>query len=192
MTTDIQIVVKPDTVSWDAIHEVLWKAHSANRERGVTMRYPSLTGDEIRSRIEGKGRMFCALLDDKLVGVAAVVPKETRLWFDRQPTVYAYLCFAGVLSEYAGQGIYRALLSAREQAGLEMGFDRILFDTHEANTRLLALNRENGYRAVDYRFYHDHFNVMMVKWLNGCPSADLRLKCGYALRRFLVRIRHRR
>ena len=188
---DIVIVEKPDTVSWDAIHELLWKAHAANREKGVAMRYASLPGEEIRQRIEGKGRMFCALDGDELVGVGAIVPKETRLWFDRKPVTYGYLCFAGVLPEYAGRGVYRELLAAREMVCAEMGLDRILFDTHEANGRVLAINRENGYRAVDYRYYNDHCNVMMVKWLQACPHSGFRLRCGFALRKLLVRMKHR-
>ena len=48
MDSSIQIIEKPDWVSWDEIHEVLWKAHENNRENGVFMSYPSLTGDEIK------------------------------------------------------------------------------------------------------------------------------------------------
>ena len=32
---------KPDWVSWETIHDVLWEAHAENRKNGVFMRYPS-------------------------------------------------------------------------------------------------------------------------------------------------------
>ena len=73
MNTEINIIEKPEWVSWDEIHEVLWKAHEKNRENGVFMSYPSLSGDEIKRRVENNGKMFIALDGQNVVGTVALI-----------------------------------------------------------------------------------------------------------------------
>ena len=58
MDSGIQIMEKPDWVSWDEIHEVLWRAHEKNREKGIIMAYPSLSGEEIKNKIGNKGKIL--------------------------------------------------------------------------------------------------------------------------------------
>ena len=48
MTADISIIEKLEWVSWDEIHDVLWKAHERNRANGGLMSYPSLSGEELK------------------------------------------------------------------------------------------------------------------------------------------------
>ena len=73
MDSGIQIMEKPDWVSWETIHDVLWEAHAENRKNGVFMRYPSLSGEEIKRRIDDNGKMFVAIEDGKVIGSAALV-----------------------------------------------------------------------------------------------------------------------
>lgn len=167
---EIVIIEKPLWISWDNIHEVLWKAHAENREKGINMAYPSLPGDKIREKIEGHGKMFVALDGEKVVGSAAVIVKRAFLWCGRGN--YAYCCFSAVLPEYAGKGIYRDFVRLQENEAVSMGFDKVMFDSHESNSRVLDVNRKNGYKAVDISIWKDHYNIVMVKWLNGCPYSD--------------------
>lgn len=111
---NIQILVKPDSISWDDIHDCLWASHDVNRTKGVIMKFPSLPGAEIQKRIEnGNGKMFVALDGDKVVGVAGYQIKHSTYWFCKSD--YLYLCFAGVLPEYSGKGIYKMLYIYRER-----------------------------------------------------------------------------
>ena len=190
MDSSIQIVEKPDWVSWDDIHEVIWAAHEKNREKGVLMRFPSLSGDEIRQRIEGKGVLFCAIDNKKVVATSAVVKKSTKMWFDKGPSDYAYFCFAAVLPEYAGRGLYKQFYAMRESACREMGLGRIMFDTHEKNKRVFEINKKNGFLPVDYRLYNDHFNIVFVKWLDGCPYSTCKCNLMFFLRKLRVKGRH--
>ena len=64
-----------------------------------------------------------------------------------------------------------------------MGLNRILFDTHEKNTRVIEINCKNGFVPVDYKFYRDHFNIVMVKWLEGCPFSSTRCKFELFIRK---------
>ena len=191
MSSDIKIVEKPDWVSWDDIHNTLWKAHTYNREKGMAMRYASLSGDEIRERVEGKGKMICAIKGDKLIGTAAIVTKKAKLWFDKNPATYAYLCFACVSPDFASQGVYRQLYMYRERACVMMGLKHLMFDTHEKNRRVLEINSKNHFRAVDYKFYNDHFNIVMVKWLDGCPYPSWYIKLRFLLSKFKQKTRYK-
>ena len=58
MGSEIQIIEKPDWLSWDEIHDVLWKAHEQNRNNCINMSFPALSGEKIRERIEGKGKLL--------------------------------------------------------------------------------------------------------------------------------------
>ena len=188
MDRQIRIVEKPDWVSWDSVHNVIWNAHAVNREKGVVMRNPSLSGEEIKEKLGGKGKMLVALTaEDELVGTAAIMPKEVTVWFGKE--VFAYCCFAAIIPEYSGQGIYKELCLRRESMALEMGLDKMLFDTHENNARMIGHALNAGYRFVNYRFIRDHFNVFMVKWLNGCPYTKSYCHFRYVLSRMKTKVR---
>lgn len=188
---NIQVIEKPEWVSWEDIHHIVWTAHSENRKNGVVMRNPSLSGEEIRQKIEDKGKMFCAFVDGKLAGTAAIMPKKVKFWYNIEPETISYQCFAAVLPEYAGKGIYKKLNTVREIEGKAMGFERVMFDTHEKNLHKIEIDQKNGYRRVDYKFCKDHYNVVMVKWLDGCPYSEARCKFEFAKRRIAVKTRSR-
>lgn len=183
----ISIVEKPDWVSWDEIHQVLWKAHADNRNNGVVMRYPSLSGEEICQKIEGNGKMLCAIADGKVVGTAAIIVKSSHLWCGKGN--YAYCCFASVLPEYNGKGIYKVLDLKREELALTLQLTRMLGDTHENNKHRLDIAKKAGYKFVDYKYYKNHYNVVMVKWLNGCPYTEFRCKIEFLKRKLQVKIK---
>lgn len=189
MNSKIQIVEKPDWVSWDDIHEVLWTAHAENRNNGVVMRYPSLSGEEIKNKIEANGKMFCAIVNGKLAGTAAIMTKKVKYWYNKVPETIAYLCFASVLPEYAGKGIYKQLNMTREKEARSMGYKRIMFDTHENNIHKIQVDKNNGFKLVDYKLYGEHYNVVMVKWIDGCPYSEIRIKYEFAKRKATVKIK---
>ena len=181
-------MIKPESLSWDTIHEVIWASHEENRRNGIKMKYPSLPGAEIKKRVEPDGKMLVALTDDgKLVGTAAMIPKEVSLWFGKH--WFAYCCFASILPEYNGKGIYKEMCHTQEQMARDMGLEMMLFDTHEKNARNLGHAVKAGYRFVDLKHYKDHFNVVMVKWLNGCPYSRFNCWCHYRWNRISCLIR---
>ena len=187
MNQVVNILEKPDWISWDDIHDVIWTAHEQNRRKGIVMRYPSLKGDEIRQRIEGKGKMFVAFDGNILVGTAAYVIQNHSLWCGRGK--YAHYCFASILPDYQGLGIYKRLCLHREQDVMSSGVSRILIDTNEHNDREIAISKKAGYRIVDIKTYQNHHNVLMVKWLNGCPYSKFTCFMNFFFRRLLVHVR---
>lgn len=183
----VQVVEKPDWVSWDEIHDVIWKAHESNRQQGINMRFPALPGEEIKKRVEGNGKMFVALDGNKVVGTAALRTKKASLWCGKGE--YAYLCFASVLPEYSGRGIYKQLYEYIERESIKNGLSRVMFDTHEKNSRMAEINLKHGYKKVSYKRYDDHYNIIFVKWLDGCPYSEARCKVEFAIQKLKEKVK---
>lgn len=189
MNSEIQILEKPDQVSWDDIHELLWQAHEKNRKKGILMRYPSLPGDEIRKRIEGNGKMLVAVKDGQLVGTSAIVVKEQSLWCGKGK--YAYCCFDSVLPNMQGLGIYKELCLQREREALAAGINRMLLDTNESNDREIEVVLKSGFRKVSMRFWNDHYNIVFVKWLNKCPYPVWFIKLRFLISKSSTKTRYK-
>ena len=94
----IQVIEKPDWVSWEEIHQVLWKAHEENRRKGMYMAFPALPGEEIRKKIEGHGKMLVAMDGQKIVGTAAIIVKSLELAEGAGITILALKVEAGTYS----------------------------------------------------------------------------------------------
>ena len=189
MNTDINIIEKPDWVSWDEIHEVLWKAHEKNRENGVIMSYPSLTGEEIKKRIENNGKMYVAIDGQNVIGTLALIIKKGNKWYNKGS--YGYLCFGAVLPNYSGKGIYRSLYKVAETTAINMGIFVITRDTNEKNARMLKISKQEGYHFVECKAYKDHFNIVRAKWLDGCPYSSWYIKMRFLLSKFKQKTRYK-
>lgn len=172
---EIKVLEKPANVSWDDIHEVLYAAHAENRSNGVVMQLPSLSGDEIRELIGRGGKIFVALDGEKVIGTAAVRFRKLDTWCHKGET--AYLCFASVLPEYRGTGVYKLLCETRSAYLDSLGYRVYYADTHVRNRRVQEVLKKQGYKFTGIKRYGDHFNVLMFKWVDGSPYSDTRI--GY-------------
>ena len=165
----IQIMEKPEWVSWEDIKRCLYEAHSVNRAKGMNMAHYQWPAEEIKESIGENGFMLVAVDGEKVVGTAGIGEKYGKTWYANGR--YAYECFASVLPEYAGKGIYKRLEIIREEKAQEEGYDILIGDTHSKNTHRIEIALKNGFRLV--RFFragsNDHYSVVIAKWLNGCP-----------------------
>ena len=185
----INIAEKPDWVSWDEIHNVLWRAHEENRSKGVVMDNNSLPGDIIREIIGKDGKLFVALDGDIVVGTLALIKKNGEKWYCSG--YYGHLCFGAVLSEYSGKGIYRSLYQLAEKTATQMGLTVLTRSTHEHNDRMLKITKQEGYYYVDCKAYKNRFNIVRAKWLNGCPFSEMYIKMRFLASKIYNRIRYR-
>ena len=64
---------------------------------------------------------------------------------------------------------------------MSKGYERMMFDTHERNSRLIAVSKKAGYKLVEYRVRQDHNSVLMVKWLNRQPVSDCIIALVYSI-----------
>ena len=166
----IIIQEKPDWVSWDDIKQCLHEAHALNREKGINMARYQRPSEEIKKFVGDKGTVLVALDGNKVVGTATVMERCKKAWYVHGR--YAYLGLAGVVPAYNGIGIYRDLTLKREEIAKRMGTRCLVFDTHYHNTYIQKMARKNGYRYVAYTHPNNHYNVVMAKWLDGCPYSS--------------------
>lgn len=189
MDSNIQIIEKPDWVSWDEIKECLVEAHAANRAKGINMAHYQWPVEKIKDSIGENGVVLIALDGEKVVATAAIVEKFGKTWYANGR--YAYMCYAGVLPEYNGRGLYHLLTKKREEIARLKRFETIVFDTHSDNKRIQTIALCNGYRFV--RLFRaaskDHYSVVMVKWLNGSPYSSFYCKVRYAVSCLKARMR---
>ena len=189
MNTEIKIIEKPDWVSWDEIHQVLWNAHEQNRQKGMFMGLPAKSTEELQKCVEGKGKMFVALDGRRVIGTLAIIVKEGKQWFNRGK--YGYACLGAVLPENSGKGVFRALYDKMESEAICMQLPVITRDTHEKNVRLLKISKKEGYQFVSYKVCKDHFNIVRAKWLNGCPYPRWYIKLRFLLSKFKLKTRYK-
>lgn len=185
---DIQIIEKPEWVTWEQIHEVIWKAHELNREKGINMTHAALSGKEIEEYLTPNGRMYVAIDGDKVIGTAAYKEEKAKFWFGEG--IYAYCCFASVLPGYTGKGVYKQLMEIREQNALVNGIDKLMFNTHPNNSRVINVALKSGFKRVSFISGVNNSWVYLVKWINGAPFSDARLSVMYNGIRILRESKH--
>ena len=180
MEHTIQVIEKPDWISWEDIKLCLMEAHASNREKGIVMSHYQWPAAKIRASIGDNGVILVAVEGEKVVGTAAIIEKEGHSWYAKGK--YAYLGFAGVLPEFNGKGIYKELTNRRERIAFDRGYSLLVFDTHSNNTRVQDIAIKNGYQKVDcFRARSgDHYSVVMAKWLTRCPYS--KFYCGLRYR----------
>lgn len=188
MENKIQIIEKPEWVSWNEIHEVLVNAHAENRGKGIIMKLPTLSGEEISKMVTDKeGKMFVAIEGEHVVGTLALLKKNSNQWYVSGD--YGYLCLGAVLPNYSGKGIYRSLYQLAETTAKQLGYTVLTRDTNEKNARMLKISKKEGYYFVSMRVCKDHFNIVRAKWLNKCPYSPLYIKLRFALSKAIVKTR---
>lgn len=179
MESTIRIIEKPASVSWEAIRQCLNEAHAPNRAQGIDMAHYQWSAGQMQESLGERGFMLLAMDGEKLVGTAAISDQTSSVWYAGGR--FGYLCFGGVIPAYAGRGVFRMLEEKREALAKERGFAVLVGDTHVKNKRRQSIARKNGYRIVRYfrAKSGDHFCVVIVKWLNGCPYSSLYCRWKY-------------
>ena len=152
--------------SYDEIHEVLYRAHQANRDRGIVYKSALLDGNGIRNRV-GNGMTLVAIKDDIVIGTASVSLRTGKYWFDRGLLV-AHYCLAGVLPEFQGQGIMKKLDEIRDSFAISYGAKIIRSGTAEKNIIQRKKFKKTGFIPVDFLVTkgNGYYSVMYAKWID--------------------------
>lgn len=188
MADSLQIIEKPEWVSWEEIHQVLWKAHEQNRQKGIFMLLPTRSAEELQKYVDG-GKMFVATDGDRVIGTLALVVKEGKQWYNKGR--FGYLCLGAVLPDFSGKGIFRLLYDVAEKEALRLRLPVLTRDTNEKNVRMLKISKKEGYHFVAYRACRDHFNIVRAKWLQTCPFSPWYIKLRFLLSKWYLKTRFR-
>ena len=189
MEQGIQIVERPEWISWDDIKQCLYEAHAVNREKGINMANYQWPAERIKDYIGDNGVVLVALDGNKVIGTATIAEKHGSRWY--MGGRYAYMCYAGVLPSYKGLGVYRSLVKKREEIARSMEYEVLVFDTHLNNKKVQSIALNNGYKYV--RFFRaaskDHYSVVMAKWLKRCPYSSFYCWIKYHISKLMTEIR---
>ena len=188
---EIKIVEKPDALSYDEIHDLLYAAHAVNRERGFVMRTSLLSGEELEKRIGRDGKCWVAFDGDKPVGTLSIRIVNRNAWYAKG-RIPDYM-LAGVLPEYSGKHINSMLAAKAFDFAASHGYTVMELDTADNNDRAIGIYRHQGFRPVGYSAPKglDHYSVIMAKWLVKRPVLEGVSSLMYRAKRLYVRARYK-
>lgn len=187
----IQIIPKPEWISWEDIYQLLIGAHKKNIEKGMSMKIVRQTPEELPRILGDKGRCYVALSGDKLVGTSSVSFQEGKHWYDRGMLV-AHGRWSGILKEYQGAGILGDLSVEIDKYIKEVGADVQYGDTAENNKVIRKYVKNDGFVEVGFHAYKSkHYSVLFVKWLKGNPYPLWYCHLRCKLSEWYVKIRYK-
>ena len=191
-TNLVNILEKPDSMSWNTIHEVLWIAHKSNRDKGMVMRLPSLSGAELESFLKKDGHCFVAMLGDRVVGTCSFKKVRRNSWYAKDQDV-AYCVLDALLPEYQGSGIYQQLVDYRESFIRKTGLGVLEMDTAEHNIAVQKSLFRDGFRYVGFKAYPygKHYSVVMAKWLVEKPFSSYYCRLRFLLSKTKIKLRYK-
>ena len=185
----IQIIEKPDWISWEDIRECLYTAHGNNRSKGIVMSHALWDASKIRDFVGQEGKMLVVLDGKRLIGTCAIVPQKVDgKWYSCEN--FVSIVFASLLPDYRGRGIFGEMERTRIELARKMGFTAIIGDTHVNNKHRIDIFKKDGFKIVDYKVCSDHFNVIAIKWLRECPFSASYIYFRYQLAKFYRRLRY--
>ena len=188
---EIKVLSKPEWVSWDDIHELLIAAHKKNIEKGMSMRIPQMSPEELKTKLGEDGRCYVALANDKLVGTTSVRFYQGRSWYDKGQLV-AHSMLSAILPKYQGIGITEDLNELRDDYIRKMGAKIIHADTAENNLVVRKKAKLNGFKEVAFHAYKSpHYSVIFVKWLGVCPFSETYIQKKFKISRFLTKLQYK-
>lgn len=178
----IEILQKPDSVSWDVIHDIVYKAHESNRKKGVNIQNAHLSGEQLKESLGVDGVCFVALDGDKVVATASVAFHTLNTWYARVQKV-GYGTLAAVLPEYKGRHLFSKLEKVRVSYVCAKGCTGFYVKTAEKNIEMRNIKKKHGYFEVSIgrTLFNPHNYITLYKWLDRRP-----FPAGYIRLRFFI------
>ena len=136
-SSDIVIMPKPDSISWEEITELLHLAFASHLENGLNYAACTQTEEETRQRV-GDGMCMVALINGELVGTAT-------LNFYRG---VAHLGQVAVHPDFRKYGIGRKLQAYILEDARNRKLSALVCDTSERATEIVAWYLRTGWQKV--------------------------------------------
>ena len=191
MDSELRIVEKPDWVSWDDIHILLFKAHQQNMAQGMVMRTVNLSGEELKERV-GDGQCFVVLdPNNHLIATGATKMEVSNKWYAKERV--AHLMLEAVLPEYQGCGVFIPLLQKQLDYAKIHQVNVVILDTAEHNKKMQSILLRKGFRYVSSfaSQFSKHYSVVMAIWLDHCPYSKWYCKWRFWLQMTKLKLRYK-
>lgn len=191
MRKRIDIVLKPDWISYDDIHNLLFIAHENNRNNGFHVKTADMDASSLEEHIGLDGECYVALDGEKLVGVTAVRIVERNNRYSKGPVAAQIL--SAIHPDYQGQGISSSFHERVIAFAKKFKLTQIEGRVASKNTKIQKALLKWGFRYVDFVTYSniDHYTIVMLKWLDDTPISDIKLKIHYIIKKIYVIFRFR-
>lgn len=183
----IKYMLKPESVSWEAIKECLVLAHESNSRNGFSMYNSMISVLELEDYLKG-GYCFVAMQGEKVIGTNSLKVITSKSWWANGNV--GYECLTAIVPEYRNSGAYFGLRKLRTEYAKKLGIKILQFDTHENNKSVQMIDRKFGFKYVRYCAFPmtDYYSVVMVRWLDGCPYSDKYINFRFKLSKFLTKL----
>lgn len=191
MNQKIEIVVRPEWITYDDIHTLLFKAHETNRKEGFHVKTADMDAQILEQYIGKNGACFVALDGEKLVGCTAVRIVSRNNRFASGPVADQIL--VAVLPEYSGNHVSSALHEKIVAFAKEHGLSQIELRTAADNHKMQRACLKWGFRYINFAAYSniDHYTVVMMKWLIENPYSEKRLNLLYGMKKVYIKVRYK-
>ena len=188
---EIIIKEKDDSVSFEAIQELLTAAHMSNAEKGLIYATANQSVDKLKAKIGEDGVCFIAMLGDVLAGTVTISFRELNYWYHSGEV--AIIKLLGVSPEFKGRHISSKLIEKCIECAEKKGRRVIIADSAEQNVILRNLLHKYGFLTVDYCKYaaNNFYTNVYVRWLDGCPHSRLSRSIHYKLKRMKIRLKYK-
>lgn len=170
MVSKIQIMEKPDWVSWEEIHDIIYKAHESNRKNGIDIRNAHLSGKELKESLGSDGICFVAFDGDKVIATSSVAFHTLNTWYNRGHKV-GYGTLSAVLPEYKGLQLFSKLENTRIEYAQGQGCLGFYCKIAEGNAKRRSIAKKDGYFEVSIgrTSFNPHNFITIYKWLEKRP-----------------------
>lgn len=191
MLKDIIIKEKDSSVSYKDIYDLLQESHKQNIEKGFTISTVNLTPDLIEQRIGEKGKTFCAMHKDRVVGTASIRFVERHKWY-ADGYIPEYTLVA-VSPKYQGLKINSNLFNQVFNYLNSKNYKFIELETAEKNIHAIDVYKHQGFKFVDFKAYSgsDHYTVVMVKWFEKPKHSPTYIALRYLISKILIKLRYK-
>ena len=181
---------KPKTVSYDAIHELLWESNVYNREQGFILSTSKLPGEKLEQRIGKDGYCFVALDGEKLIGTLSIRFVERNTWYAKG-WIPDYI-LAGVHPEYQGMHVNSILSELVFDKLKDLGYSLVELDTAENNDHAIKVYEHLGFKKVGFKtnIGGDHYSEVMVKWLIPCQFNGKIIELRHKMKKLYIKCRY--
>ena len=176
---DIQILIKPDYISYGSICEVIAKAHSTLENDNIgKLSTTNILPEELQEKIGTHGQCIIAIDNNKLIGCqCATIGKIDAWFFNGEILTSGYLA---VLPEYRGQGIAKKMKQKLIEILKKRKSEIIISKIRVKNKVSLKGSRSAGFIPVhSYIGYGGHACVITAYWFNGCPYSKFYCNMRY-------------
>ena len=187
----IRILEKPNTISLDEVHQLLWDANEANRKNGFVLNSSKLSSEALKKKIGSRGLCLVALDGERLAGTISLHPVMRDRWYAKEEI--AEFLLLGIHPDYQGRHLGTQLMQKAEEEARRWGVRAIELNTAENNSPAIHMYQRLGYTFVSYVHYNgrDHNSVVMVKWLRSPDYPAWYGRLRYSMKKYYVLLKNR-